>query len=136
MTGIRQLYLNSDFRQVDFHCQLLAAVDVRVVGLFEGPLQLMKLIGGEGGPVSSVFLLSVLFLFDGLWRPFSRVQVTLQVAHVFVAFVSREKVRFWQGEKEKCTFVTAYQKSFHTLNNGGHVAQMISSSFPALNFSG
>ena len=31
-------YLNSDFRQVDLHCQLFPAVHVRVVRLLEGAL--------------------------------------------------------------------------------------------------
>ena len=87
-------YLNSNLRQVNLHCQLLPTVDVWVVGLLEGSLQLMKLIGGEGGTVSSVFLFRVLFLCNGLWRPLSNVRFLLQVAHIFIALVTGEKVRF------------------------------------------
>ena len=50
-------YLNSHFWKIDFHCQFLPAVDIRVVGLLEGPLQLVKLVRGEGGPVPPVLLL-------------------------------------------------------------------------------
>lgn len=92
--GYDSSYLNSNLRQVNLHCQLLTAVDIWVVGLLKGSLQLMKLIGGEGGTVSSVFLFSVLFLFNGLWRPFSNVQFPLQVAHFFITFVIRENVSF------------------------------------------
>ena len=49
-------HLHSDFWQVDLHGQLLPGVDVGVVGLFEGPLQLVQLVGGEGGPVAAVLL--------------------------------------------------------------------------------
>jgi hypothetical protein len=48
--------LNSDFRQIDFHGQLLATVDVRVVGLLKGPFQLVQLERRERRPVATVFL--------------------------------------------------------------------------------
>ena len=51
------LYLNSNFWKIHFHGQLLPAVDVRVVRLLKGPLQLVQLVGGEGGPVAPVLLL-------------------------------------------------------------------------------
>ena len=54
---MRDLYLDSDFRQVDLHGELLPAVDVRVVGLLEGSLQLVQLVRCEGGPVPPVLLL-------------------------------------------------------------------------------
>ena len=54
---MRDLYLDSDFRQVDLHGELLPAVDVRVVGLLEGSLQLVQLVRGEGRPVPPVLLL-------------------------------------------------------------------------------
>ena len=38
---MRDLYLDSDFRQVDLHGELLPAVDVRVVGLLESSLKLV-----------------------------------------------------------------------------------------------
>lgn len=53
-------HLDADLRQVDLQRQLLSAVHVRVVGLLEGSLQLVKLEGGERGPVPAVFLLRVL----------------------------------------------------------------------------
>lgn len=84
-------YLHSYFRQVDLHCQLLAAVHIGIVGLLEGSLQLVKLVGGEGGAVSPVFLFVVLLLFHGLWRPLSDVNLPGQVAHSFVTFVISEK---------------------------------------------
>lgn len=43
-------YLHSGFSQVDFECQLLSGVDVRVVGLGKDPLQLLQLGAGERGP--------------------------------------------------------------------------------------
>lgn len=51
-TGHRQLcgYLHSGFSQVDFECQLLSGVDVRVVGLGKNPLQFLQLRAGERGP--------------------------------------------------------------------------------------
>ena len=55
-------YLHPDLRQVDLHGQLLAAVHVRVVGLLEGALQLVQLVGGEGGAVAAVLLLGLLVL--------------------------------------------------------------------------
>lgn len=48
--------MNSDFRQIDFHGQLLATVDVRVVGFLKGPFQLMQLERRERRPVATVFL--------------------------------------------------------------------------------
>lgn len=44
------VYLDSGFSQIDFECQLLPGVDVRVVGLREDPLQLLELHAGERGP--------------------------------------------------------------------------------------
>ena len=52
----RLSYLDSDFWQVDFHGELLARVDVRVVRLLEGPLQLVQLVRREGRPVTPVLL--------------------------------------------------------------------------------
>ena len=56
MEGERRSYLDSDFWQVDFHGELLARVDVRVVRLLEGPLQLVQLVRREGGSVTPVLL--------------------------------------------------------------------------------
>lgn len=50
-------HLDPDFRQIDLHGQLLAAVHVRVMGLLERSLQLVQLIGGERGAVPAVLLL-------------------------------------------------------------------------------
>ena len=57
-------YLHPDLRQVDLHGQLLTAVHVRVVGLLEGPLQLVELVGGEGGAVAPVLLLGLVVLAE------------------------------------------------------------------------
>lgn len=43
-------YLHSGFGQVDFECQLLPGVDIRVVGFGKDPLQLLQLGAGERGP--------------------------------------------------------------------------------------
>ena len=43
------LYLYPSFWEVDPGCQLVADVDIRVVGKVEDLLQLMQLLGGEGG---------------------------------------------------------------------------------------
>jgi len=61
----RPPYLHADLGQVDLHGQLLAAVDVGVVGLLEGALQLVELVGGEGGAVPPVLLLGLLLLGGG-----------------------------------------------------------------------
>jgi len=50
-------HLDADLRQVHLHGQLLAGIDIWVVGLLKGPLQFMELVGGEGGAVAPVFLL-------------------------------------------------------------------------------
>lgn len=43
-------YLHSGFSQVDFECQLLSGVDVRIVCFSKNPLQLLQLGAGERGP--------------------------------------------------------------------------------------
>ena len=43
------LYLNPGFSELQPHGQLLPREDVWVLGLLEGPLQLVQLEGGEGG---------------------------------------------------------------------------------------
>ena len=86
-------YLNADFRQVDLHGQLLPAVDVRVVGLLEGPLQLMELIGGEGGAVSPVLLLRVVIVSARLRGTLVVNQVLRKVTHPLLALVPGEKAR-------------------------------------------
>lgn len=55
-------YLHSDLRQVDLQRQLLPAVHVRVMGLFESPLQFVELESGECRPVPTVFLLGVFII--------------------------------------------------------------------------
>lgn len=49
--GLRKgwLYLHPSFWEVDPGCQLAADVNVWVVGKVEDLLQLMQLLGGEGG---------------------------------------------------------------------------------------
>lgn len=56
MTSVRA-HLHAHLRQVDLHGELLARVHVRVVALLEGALQLVQLVGGEGGAVPPVLLL-------------------------------------------------------------------------------
>ena len=80
---MRDLYLDSDFRQVDLHGELLPAVDVRVVGLLEGSLQLVQLVRGEGCPVTTVLLLI------GIVVPISagaESVISLPLPHVIVIF--------------------------------------------------
>lgn len=52
-------YLNPDLWQVDLHGQLLSTVHVGIVRLLEGALELVELVGGEGGAVTPVLLLVV-----------------------------------------------------------------------------
>lgn len=51
-------HLNTNFREVDLHGELLPGVYVRVVGLFERSLELVQLVGREGCPVATVLLLA------------------------------------------------------------------------------
>lgn len=83
-------YLDTDLKEVDLHGQELPAVDVRVVGLLKGLLQLMELEGGEGGAVAPVLLLRV----DLLWKLrglFPTVHPLLEVSQVPVTLVPGEK---------------------------------------------
>lgn len=52
-------YLHSGFSQVDFECQLLSGVNVRVVGLSKNPLELLQLRAGERGPDAPLLSLLV-----------------------------------------------------------------------------
>lgn len=76
-------YLNSDLGEVHLHGELLTAVHVWVVGLLEGTLQLMQLIGGEGGAVAPVLLLGLIILAR-LWRI---AFITLYALPQFVQFL-------------------------------------------------
>lgn len=60
-TGDRRTgtHLDPDFGQVDFEGEFFARVDIGVVGLFEGFLQLVQLKGSESGSVATVFFLVV-----------------------------------------------------------------------------
>lgn len=84
-------YLNADFWQVDLHSQLLPTVDIWVVGLLEGSLQLMELIGGEGGAISPVLLFGVVLIFSRFRGALVVVQVLLKVTHPPVTLVTGEK---------------------------------------------
>lgn len=53
------VYLHSGFSQIDFECQLLSGVDVRVVRLGKNPLQLLQLGAGERGPDAPLLSLLV-----------------------------------------------------------------------------
>lgn len=46
--------LDSGLRELGPLCQLLPCVDVRVVRALEGPLQLLQLLGREGGPAATL----------------------------------------------------------------------------------
>lgn len=83
-------HLNSDLWEAHFHGELLAAVHIRVVGLLEGTLQLMQLVGGEGGAVAPVLFLRLIILAR-LWR-FAIVTLdTLpQLAQSLVTFVTKQ----------------------------------------------
>lgn len=61
-------HLDSDFWKVDLHGQLLSAVHVWIVGLLKGALQLVQLVGGEGGAVASVLLLGLIVFAARLRR--------------------------------------------------------------------
>lgn len=81
-------YLNSDFREVHLHGQLLSTVHVWVVGLLEGTLQLMQLVGGESGAVAPVFLLGLVILAR-LWRlAFITVYALPRLTQFLVALIS------------------------------------------------
>lgn len=86
-----EAYLHSHFWEVNFHGQLFTAVNVGVVGLLEGTLQFVQLVGGEGGSVAPVFLFGLIFL-----RGFRRAAVTfdtsmMKISKFSVAFVTREE---------------------------------------------
>lgn len=53
------MYLHSGFSQIDFECQLLSSVDVRVVCFSKNPLQLLQLCAGESGPDAPLLSLLV-----------------------------------------------------------------------------
>lgn len=57
MTSIVGLifYLNSSFAEIETHGQFLASEDVRILGLLEGPFQLVQLEGRESRPRSAHF---------------------------------------------------------------------------------
>lgn len=57
----RSSYLNSDLWEVHLHGKLLTAVYIWIVGLLKGTLQLVQLVGGEGGAVAPVLLLGLVF---------------------------------------------------------------------------
>lgn len=53
------VYLHSGFSQIDFKCQLLSGVDIRVVRFSKNPLQLLQLGAGERGPDAPLLSLLV-----------------------------------------------------------------------------
>lgn len=83
-------YLNSNFWEVDFHGQLFSTVHVGVVGLLKGALELVQLIGREGGSVASVFLFRLILI--GSIRGTA---VTLHIA----PWISQICVTLLRGEK-------------------------------------
>ena len=85
-------YLDPNLWEVDLHGQLLAAVHVGVVGLLEGALQLVELVGGEGGAVAPVLLLGLFVLagIGGLGVVIVAVYALPQLAQVPVALVAQQ----------------------------------------------
>lgn len=59
MRPLEAVYLHSGFSQIDFECQLLSGVDIRVVRFSKNPLQLLQLGAGERGPDASLLSLLV-----------------------------------------------------------------------------
>ena len=86
------VYLDTDLKEVDLHGQELPAVDVRVVGLLKGLLQLMELEGGEGGAVTPVLLLRAVLLWR-LGGLFPAAHPLLEISQVPVTLVPGEKAR-------------------------------------------
>lgn len=87
---LSKAYLNSNFWEVDFHRQLFSTVYIWVVGLLKGTLELVQLIGGEGGSVASVFLFGLILV--GSVRGTA---VTLHVA----PWISQICITLLRGEK-------------------------------------
>jgi len=47
--------LHSGFAEIKSHGQLLPGEDIRILRLLKRPLQLMQLVGGEGGAAATYF---------------------------------------------------------------------------------
>lgn len=92
-------YLDSDLREVHLHGELLAAVHIRVVGLLEGTLQLMQLVGGEGGAVASVLLLGLVVLARLRRLAFVALHALPQLAQLIVALVREQSGICSRGDK-------------------------------------
>lgn len=102
-------YLNSDFREVDLHGELLAAVHVRVVGLLKGTLQLVQLVGGEGGAVAPVLLLGLLVLARLGRLAFVTLHSLPQFTELLVALVGEKAaICSTQRKNELGVFVNQY----------------------------
>ncbi len=50
------LYLHANLRQIDFHGELLPGIDVWIMRFFESSLQLVKLVSGKCGPITTMLL--------------------------------------------------------------------------------
>lgn len=59
LNTLLQTYLHSYFWEIDLHGQLFSTVHIGVVGFLKSSFQLMQLVSGEGGPVTTVFLLGL-----------------------------------------------------------------------------
>lgn len=83
-------HLHSDLREVHLHGQLLSAVHVRVVGLLKGTLQLVQLVGGEGGAVASVLLLGLIVLAQLRGLVFVALCTLPQLTEFFITLVCKQ----------------------------------------------
>lgn len=95
---LRSSHLHSDLGEVHLHGQLLSAVHVRVVGLLKGTLQLVQLVGGEGGAVASVLLLGLLVLAQLRGLVVVALCTLPQLAEFFIALV-RKQARVCSGNE-------------------------------------
>lgn len=93
-------YLNSDLWEVHLHGEFLTAVHVWVVGLLEGTLQLMQLVGGEGGAVASVLLLGLVVLARFRRLAFIALHALSQLVQLFVALVCEQSSICSWGQRE------------------------------------
>jgi len=83
-------HLNTNFREIDLHSELLPGVDVRVVGLLECSLELVQLVGREGCPVATMLLLTPIAIYV---LPAARPELLVAAAASGVAAVLTWKPR-------------------------------------------
>lgn len=92
-------HLDSNLWKVDLHGQLLPAVHVWIVGLLEGALQLVQLVGGEGGAVAAVLLLGRI-VFAGRRRlSFVHLDALPQLCQLLITLVCKQARVCLEDEK-------------------------------------